>query len=351
MIKKRVSLKDIALKVGVSTALVSYVLNGKEKEARVGAAAAKKIKKVAAELNYQPNLIARGLKFGKTHTIGLIVADISNPFFAMLARIIEVEAQKIGYTVLFGSSDEQLEKSQNLINTFLNRQVDGLIITPVAGSQSQIEELKNKGIPFVLMDRGFKEIETNVVVTDNHDAMYSAVRLLINNGYKKIGIIAYETSLTHMQDRIAGYRDALKDGGIRFNSKWLIKVPYANYKEHIVSVLDQLLSREDRTVDSLVFATNSISVQSIKAIHNKGIKVPQDLAVISFDESDTFDFFYAPITYIKQNLQAISENAVRSLMQSLDGNNKKAIRIIVPASIVKGASSTAHDTAENNRRG
>ncbi|HEX7756614.1 MAG TPA: substrate-binding domain-containing protein [Niabella sp.] len=342
MIKKRTSLKDIAQKVGVSTALVSYVLNGKEKEARVGEAAAKKIKKVAAELNYQPNLIARGLKFGKTNTIGLIVADISNPFFAMLARNIELEAQKNGYTVLFGSSDEQLEKSQNLINTFLNRQVDGLIITPVAGSQQQIEELKNKGVPFVLMDRGFKEVDTNVVVTDNHDAMYAAVTLLIKNGYRKIGMIAYDTSLTHMNERITGYRDALKAGGIRFHSRWLMKVPYQNYKEHIAALLEQLPDTANNGIDALVFATNSISVQALKVIHAKGIKVPQQLGVISFDESDTFDFFYPPITYIKQNLQAISENAVRSLLQSFEGKVKKPIRIVVPASIVKGESSGIH---------
>ncbi|WP_018626172.1 LacI family DNA-binding transcriptional regulator [Niabella aurantiaca] len=347
MIKKRVSLKDIAQKVGVSTALVSYVLNGKEKEARVGEAAARKIKKVAAEMNYQPNLIARGLKFGKTHTIGLIVADISNPFFAMLARIIELEAQKRGYTVLFGSSDEQLEKSQNLINTFLNRQVDGLIITPVAGSQSQIEELRNRGIPFVLMDRGFSEMETNVVVTDNHDAMYNAVHLLIRNGYKKPGIIAYDTPLTHMTDRIAGYKDALKDNGIRFNTKWLAKVPYGNYKEHVTTALERLLDAKGRVVDSLVFATNSISVQSLKVIHARGIKVPQDLGVISFDESDVFDFFYSPITYIKQNLQAISENTVQSLMQAIDTRARKCIRVTVPSVIVKGESSSSRREGRN----
>ncbi|WP_008582260.1 LacI family DNA-binding transcriptional regulator [Niabella soli] len=341
MIKKRVSLKDIANKVGVSTALVSYVLNGKEKEARVGEAAAKKIRKVAAEMNYQPNLIARGLKFGRTHTIGLIVADISNPFFAMLARIIELEAQKNGYTVLFGSSDEQLEKSQNLIDTFLNRQVDGLIITPVAGSQAQIEGLKKNGTPFVLMDRGFTELETNLVVTDNHDAMYNAVKLLIRNGHKKIGIVAYDTPLTHMQERITGYKDALKDNGIRFNSKWLAKVSYEHYKENVETAIEYLLDKKTGPVDALVFATNSISVQALKILHSKGVRVPQDLGVISFDESDVFDFFYSSITYIKQNLQSISENAVQSLLQTIDGKNRKAIKVLVRSAIVHGESSNA----------
>lgn len=340
MIKKRVSLKDIAEKVGVSTALVSYVLNGKEKEARVGEAAAKKIKKVAADMNYQPNLIARGLKFGKTNTIGLIVADISNPFFAMLARNIELEAQKNGYTVLFASSDEQLDKSENLISTFLNRQVDGLIITPVAGSQAQIKGLKDKEVPFVLMDRGFKEIETNVVVADNHDAVYNATKLLTENGYRRIGMIAYDTPLMHMQDRIKGYQQSLKDAGIRYNSKWLVTVGYKNYKENIVQALEVLLNKKGGNIDALVFATNSISLQALKTLRAMGIRVPEDLGVISFDESDVFDFLYSSITYIKQNLQTISETAVQCLLQTIDGKNKKYIHVVVPSAIVKGNSSS-----------
>lgn len=336
---KRVSIKDIAQKAGVSTALVSYVLNGKDREARIGEEMVKKVKKIANEMGYQPNLIARGLKFGKTKTLGLIVADISNPFFATLARNIEQEAQKNGYTVLFGSSDEQLDKSENLIRTFLNRQVDGLIITPVANSQSQIDELKTKGVPFVLMDRGLKNIDANIVVTDNHLAVYNAVKLLIKNGYKKIGMIAYDTPLTHMQERIQGYKEALKDTGIRFRSKWLVKVPYQDYKEHIAAGISSLLDRSPNSVDALVFATNSISVQALKDIHAKGLLVPDDLGLISFDESDTFEFFYTSITYIKQNLNAISEMAVQSLVKNINSPHPKMLKIVVPSAIVIGESS------------
>lgn len=336
---KRVSLKDIADKIGVSTALVSYVLNGKEKEARVGAAIAKKIKKVAEEMNYQPNLIARGLKFGRTHTIGLIVADISNPFFATLARSIEEEAQKNGYTVLFGSSDEQLKKSQNLINTFLNRQVDGLIITPVAGSQSQIEDLKAKGVKFVLMDRGFKNLETNLVVTDNFEAMFGAVKLLTSKGIKKVGMIAYDTPLTHMQERILGYKEALKKAGIKFNSNWLQRVSYLNYKKNVDDAVTKLIGKKGNEIEALVFATNSISVQALISIHSKGIRVPDQLKIISFDESDTFEFFYSTITYIKQNLNAISQNAVQLLLKNIAAQTTKPATVVVPSLLVIGDSS------------
>jgi len=123
--ERKVSIKDIARHLGVSTALVSYVLNNKAD--RVGAEMAEKIRQAAIQLNYRPNLIARSLQSGKTNTLGLIVADISNPFFSHIARIIEDEAKRSGYTVIFGSSDESVEKSQALLDAFLNRQVDALM--------------------------------------------------------------------------------------------------------------------------------------------------------------------------------------------------------------------------------
>ena len=122
------SLKDVAQKAGVSTALVSYVLNGKEKEGRVGKEIASKINQIARDLNYQPNHLAKSLRSGKTYTIGLVIADISNPFFANIARIVENEARRLGYTVICGSSDEEADTSWELIKVLISRQVDGLII-------------------------------------------------------------------------------------------------------------------------------------------------------------------------------------------------------------------------------
>src|SRR6476469_3766675 len=138
--KKKVSLKDIAQKVGVSIALVSYVLNNK-KQGRISEEISKKIRDTAQKLNYRTNQIAKSLKTNKTNTIGLIVADISNPFYSALARIIEDEAEKYNYTVIFGSSDENLKKSEKLIDIFLNRQVDGLIYAASENSEAQLEDL------------------------------------------------------------------------------------------------------------------------------------------------------------------------------------------------------------------
>ncbi len=335
---KRVSIKDIAKEAGVSTALVSYVLNGKEREARIGEEMAKRVRQIAKELGYQPNLIARGLKFGKTKTLGLIVADISNPFFSSLARIIENEAKKHGYTVIFGSSDEQLEKSQSLIDTLLNRQVDGLIVTPVEGSEQQIVEIKEKNVPVVLIDRGFNELQTNTVIIDNYNSVYKSVKLLMQNGFKKIAMLAYDSKLTHMQDRIRGYKEAIKDGGLSFSSKLLIQISYENTEEEIEHKLVALVNQ--KKIDAIMLATNSISLSALRVISKLQLKVPQELAIVCFDESDVYDFFYTSITYIKQDLKAIGEAAVNIMIQQIEkGKDPKLVNKIVKSSIVIGESS------------
>ncbi len=172
------------------------------KEKRVGAEVVRKIREAAEELNYQPNQIARSLRMKSTKTIGLVVADIANPFFGHLARIIENEANNFGYTVIFGSSDEDDFKSESVINTLLNRQVDGFIIVPTEGSREQIRSLVKKKVPLVLIDRYFSELNTNHVVLDNFQATYEATSHLIKEGYIDIAMVAYKNSLIHMKERI-----------------------------------------------------------------------------------------------------------------------------------------------------
>ncbi len=330
--EKKVALKDVAQHIGVSTALVSYVLNGKEKEARVGADMVKKIRKAAADLHYQPNLIAKSLKMGRTKTIGLIVADISNPFFSTIARIIEDEAKKHGYVVIFGSSDENAEKQLNLIEVFTTRLVDAFIITPAAGTEKQIESIINRGIPVVLMDRFFPGLKADCVHINNFTAAGKAVKQLIKNNRRKIGMVAYDTKQTHMQDRKLGYKSALKDNNIRFKKEWLIEASYKNIEKDVAAKLKSLL--KPLQVDALFFATNSLAVAGLKEINRLGIKVPDDLAIISFDESDAFDFFYSPVTYVSQSLADIGNEAVKLVLNRLQNKNKKIADVIVEARLM-----------------
>ena len=316
---KKVSIKDIAIKVGVSTALVSYTLNGLEKEKRVGSEIAEKIRAAANELKYQPNQIARSLRKGTTNTIGLIVADISNPFFGQLARVIEDEAARFNYTVIFGSSDEDCSKSSTLMEALLNRQVDGLLITPSEGGSEQIQSLIKRDIPFVLIDRYFPDVSTNHVVLDNFMATWNAVSCLVSKGYNKIGMIVYKSSLVHMQERIRGYRKAMKENG--YAKEILIKeVRYNHLKSDVDVIMDDLLA--EKKIDALLFATNALSIYGLYAIRKFNIKVPEDLAIIGFDGHEVFDFFQPTISYIKQPLEEMAKESVKILLEQIKGSDK-----------------------------
>ena len=326
--KKKVSLKDIAQEAGVSTALVSYVLTNKEEKARVGQEMAKKIRKIARKLNYQPNHIARSLKSGRSDTIGLIVADISNPFFANIARTIEDEAKRNNYTVIFGSSDENVDKSRDLINVLLNRQVDGLILIPTEGSEQQIKNLQNQNVPFVLIDRYFPDIPASHISINNYESAFNAVTHLIKMGRQQIGMIAYKTALHHISERKRGYTEAL---GEKKSQMKLAR--YAHLKEDIKLAIDQLLKAR-KPADAIFFATNSLAIEGLKYINELGIRVPEELAVVSFDESEAFDLFYSPVTYVRQPILEMGKTAVRVLLDQIKDADKPAELVCIDTELV-----------------
>lgn len=267
-------------------------------------------------MNYQPNLLARSLKYGKTNTIGLVVADISNPFFSAIARIVEDEAARNNYTVIIGSSDEDDVKSRKISEAMLNRQVDGLIMAPTEKDAPLIKELIARKIPFVLIDRRFPDIKTNAVTINNFLASYDAVSHLIQKGYKRIGMVTYKNGLHNIAERKRGYMQAMDDYKLTVKKSQVVEIRYQHIKEDIQSNLTVMLKRKIR-VDALFFATNTLAVEGLHCINNFNIKVPDEIGLISFDESDAFDFFYSPVTYVKQNLQEIGIESVKLLLNSI----------------------------------
>ena len=333
---RKPSLKDIAKEVGVSTALVSYVLNNL-KEGRISKEIAQKIREVAQRLNYRPNQIAKSLKTNKTFTIGLIVADISNPFSSTLARIVEDEANKVNYTVIIGSSDENQQKSARVIDTLLNRQVDGLILSPPADSEALMLELQKQDIPFVLLDRYFPTVKTNYVALNNHAAALMATEHLIESGCERIGMINYRTSLFHLQERKRGYLTALKKHEVPFRKSWLKLVDIANDKHEIEKAVKELLNL-DEPVDGLVFSSNIIAAHGLKLINTLPVRVPDNLAIVSFDETEALDLFYAPLTYIKQPLREMGAMATKILLENIGSNNRITQVDMEPELIVRASS-------------
>lgn len=329
--KKRVSLKDIADKVGVSTALVSYVLNN-QKVGRISKEVAERIRNTAHELNYRTNQIARSLKTKKTFTLGLIVADISNPFFSSLARIIEDEASKSNYTVLFGSSDENEQKSWKLINTFVDRQVDGLIIAPAENTEPHLRFLQEQQIPFVLVDRYFPELKSNYVALDNFQASYNSTEYFIKSGIQCIGMIGFKTQLFTLNERKRGYLTALHDHHIRFRTKWLKQIGMTDQKAAVEKAMQELLDPAD-PVKAILFASNVLGTYGLEYIYRQNIRVPEEVSLISFDKIEASDFFYAPLTYINQPLAEMGKSATEVLLNNIE-KGVKTVQVCMEATLV-----------------
>ena len=215
----------------------------------------------------------------------------------------------------------------------VNRQVDGLILSPPSQSENIILKLQQQGIPFVLLDRYYPDIKTNYIALDNYNASFEATQHLIDGGRKRIGMISYRSDLFHLQERKRGYVAALKKNSISFSKNWLKLVDIINKKSTIETAMDELLSIEP-AVDAVLLGSNQIAVNSLKYINTLPIKVPKDLAVISFDQAEMLDVFYSPVTYIKQPLEEIGQLAIKSLIDcihdpsSLTALNLKAELII-----------------------
>lgn len=333
---KRITLKDVAQKAGVSTALVSYVLNNRM-TGRINEETAAKIKKAAEALNYRPNHIAQSLKLQRTNTIGLIVADIANPFASGLARIIEDEAQKHNCTLIIGSSDENAQKSQRLIDTFVNRQVDGLIIAPVENTESQIQQLITGRVPFVLLDRYFPGVNTDNVSLKNYEASFDAIQHLVEADRKKIGIVAYTTDLFHLQERVRGAKDALRKNDLEAGEEMVGWISVNNIEADVEKAVLRFLS--DVHIDALFFTSNLLAIAGLKVLVAQKIIVPQQVAIVAFDETDAFDLFAVPLTYIRQPLPEMGREAVSILMKKINNPDKAEEHAIFDATLIVRQSS------------
>jgi len=334
MAKRKASLKDIASLANVSIAAVSYVLNSQEN--KVAPENAKKIKAIARKLNYRPNHLARSLKTQKTHTIGLVVANISYRFTTGITSAIEAQAKKNRYTVIFGSSDEHVEKFDDLLNVFINRQVDGLILVPVENSEKEINFLKEQGLPFVLIDRYFPGISTNYIAVDNYNTAFHAVSYLVDMGNKRIAFINYKSKQFHLKERTRGYLEALKKHNITGKRLLYREIRQEHMDKELGPAIDDLLKHSKEKL-AIFFATDTLAINGMKHLTRSKLKVPDDVHVLSFDEAEAFELYPHAITHCRQPLEAMGKIAVETLLSIME-DKKITTQILLPADFVAGES-------------
>lgn len=333
--ERKVSIKDIAKIVGVSPALVSMVLNGKAKQYRISENVAKKVIQTAKEMDYAPNLVAKSLRSGKAQLIGLIVTDISNPFYSTIARIVEDRANELKYTVLISSTDENLAKTEKLVHILLNKGVEGLIIVPCDGSKNLIQRLFDINFPTVLLDRYFPDIDLSSSCVDNYGATELATTHLLMQGHKNISLISYNTEMSHILDRISGYEDTMRNAGL---SEFIHvrKVNILNPKPDIKEALEDLIYKEH--VDAVIFLTNMLATNGLYCLNEMNVKIPDDVAVVGFNGNDAFNLFYSPITYIKQPIEQIAEKSIDILVKRIKDSNYQSKLFLDPELVIQQSS-------------
>lgn len=337
--KKKLSIHDIAKELKVSAATVSYVLNGKAKEKRISSALEKKIIKYVEQHRYRPNALAKSLRTGKSKVIAMLVEGIDDPFFSSIARIVEEKVSRKGYKIFFASTENDPQVTRELVGVFRDAQVDGYIIAPPPGVESVISSLMDDGIPIILFDRYFPELETNNVVVDNFGGVYEAMQHFFYGGFKHIGFVTLESSQIQMTERLRGYKQAMKEKGF---ASCIQKISFDLKQEQdkITKKIRQFLKKNSH-LEAVLFATNYLSISGLEAIRALQIKIPDDMAVIGFDDNTYFSLLTPTVTAIAQPVQELSEQVAKQLMARLNGQGGQALErsIVLPATLIVRESS------------
>lgn len=319
---KKITSKEIANHLGISRSTLSFIINGKSKEMRISDELTNRTLEYVKSINYTTNSIAKSLKTGKSYTIGLIVADISNAFFSQIAYRLEKEASKKGYYIMYSSSNEEKKQFNLQLENFINRRLDGLILVPPVDCVDFIEVLHTQKIPFVLIDRSIDSPKVNSVNINNYKAAYDATIRLIKNNRKNIAIINVNNQLSTMHDRTMGYLQALSDNHISVNQNLIAQLKFSNVIKDVKSAVEKVVQKG---ADGILFTTNKLSVSGLEKLKDMGVKIPHDLSVVSFDDTPVFRLFETSITTIKQPINEMCKAAIDVLLESIDNKNEASV--------------------------
>lgn len=315
---KKISLAEIAASLGVSKTLVSLVINNKGDEYGISPETQQRVKEKIKELNYQPNVLARGFRMGRTNTIGLIVSDISNRFYSRIARSIEDAAWEKGYSVVICSTDEKVDKEKEQIKLLRDRKVDGLIISSSQDNSEFFNKLSESGLPHVLIDRTFPNMKSLNVSVDNFGGARMAARHLLTQGITKIGLIAISPEhISTINDRIKGFESALTDAGLTIPPDWLIRAPF----EEIESAIKDRLQKfyQDGNFPEAIFTlNNNLTSTCLMHLRKLNVKIPEQVALIGFDDVQYFGFTQPSVSAIAQPIEKISEKAFDLLLKQIE---------------------------------
>jgi len=321
---KKPNIKDVADKAGVAQSTVSRVINNSEK---VSEETYSKVKNAIKKLGYKPNVLARSMRTGKTSTIAVLLPDLKNLFFSELIGSIELAAGKRDYRVFICNSNEDSNRERVLMKDLLNRNVDGIILSSVSGSENLeiIQELKQK-IPLIVVDRKIKGLNINTVAVDDHKGIYNATNYFIEKGHNNIAYVSGPLNKQIHETRLRGYTDALKDSGFQKQNDLIIE---ENFRATGGSNAVKKILSLNKKVTSIVFSNDMMAIGAIRALKSKGVKIPEEIELMGFDNIPLAQLIFPSLSTVAQPIKEIGLEAVKLLFSKMEEPSLHAREILL----------------------
>lgn len=327
------TIKDVANKAGVSTATVSRVLNGNYP---VSEQAKEKVLEAIQQLKYHPNAVARSLKQNRTYLIGILVPDISNPYFMDLARGVESVVADEGYSLLFGSTDEDAKKEYNLLKALNEKRVDGVILASRMKDSKKINDLIDQGLNVFMIDTYIDDVKADVVIENDFESAYNLMKYIIEKGHRRIAIVNGLMTVSTAKQRFEAYKKALKDYKINCKDQFILNGDFNRDKSY--EVLCRLLESNGEK-PTAIFSTNNVMTEGVlMALKEKKVKVPDEMSVVSFGNITLPKLVEPNLTYVRQNSYRMGEKVGHLIINKINGSHQEAKQEIINLEIKFGDS-------------
>jgi LacI family transcriptional regulator len=319
---------DVAALAGVGLKTVSRVVNS---ESGVSPELAAKVQSAINQLNYRRDVNAATLRrLGrKTQTIGLVLEDVSNPFSSALHRAVEDAARERGVLVFAGSCDEDAERERELIGSFRERRVDGIIVVPASHDHTYLHDERRAGTALVFVDRRASHLDADSVVSDNRGGARSAVRHLLERGHRRIGFLGDLLSISTAEERLRGYGQALESAGLEVDDG-LVRAGLRDPNAAARALEEMLALPEPPT--AFFTAQNLVTIGGVRALRRTGRE--REIALIGFDDISLADIAVPAISVVAQDPQAIGRAAAEQLFRRLDGDTGPAVHQVIPVTLI-----------------
>jgi LacI family transcriptional regulator len=306
------SIRDVANKAGVSTATVSHVLNHTR---FVSEETQQRVMDAVTDLDYSPSALARGLASNKSLVIGVVFSDIANSHFTSIFKGIESDLTEAGYDLILANTSENPEHQEEVLTALLSRRVDGLILAPTGQPSKRLRSLREKGLPIVLIDRGDPRVALPIVGVDNRQAAYRASSHLLADGHRRIGILLGLEKLSTTRERLNGYVQALSEAGLEADPELIIQGDSS--QEGGYQGTWKLLSGENRP--TAIFSTNNMmTLGALHALGRRGMRCPEDVGFLGFDDHPWADIFTPPLSVVSQPTRDLGICAARLLRRIIE---------------------------------